>query len=584
MLAGVALFSGVLWLAYRAVEAKDHLSAASSLAAEVKLEIAAGNSPEARKRLDQVQTHTRAAHAAVKDPLWKIANRVPLIGPNFNAISEVAQVADSIAVEAAEPLLAAFDSLTSTAANPANGTLDVAHLQEATSAIAVASLTTDRATARLEAVDGQILLPEISSPLNEVTQTLHDVNGPLKAAAELSALLPSMLGANEPRNYLMLVQNSAEIRATGGLPGALAVVRVDKGKIQLTDQISGKEMGKFVPPVGVDAEQERIFSTRLGAYISDVNLTPDFPTVARTAKAMWEIRYGTAIDGVISIDPIVLSHILAVSGPLPLPKDTDAAAPDNLPSSLTAENVVKSLLSDVYVTMAYGEQDSYFASVARQVFDALATGRAPMLPLVKALAQSVEENRLHVWSHREEEQRLMASTRLGGSMSSGPDADSGSFGAFFNDGTGAKMDYHVDRTVQLLKRCPRDGYEEVAVRITSTNTAPLDAASSLPPYVTGNGMFGIPAGSVQTNIVVYGPEQAHIETAKLDGHGVSFAPYLHSNRPVGVVAVRLAPGVTRTVEFTFRRVELRTEPHLVVTPTVQPTKDVILPMRAEGCR
>lgn len=578
----MALCVGIVWLTYRAVEVKDHLSAASSIAPQIKVEIAAGKSAEARHLLDQVQDHTHAARVAASDPLWKITSLMPLIGPNFHAISEVAQAADSVATGAADPLLAAFDSLASVAASPVNEILDVTHLREETSGIAAASLTTETATARLEALDKSNLLPEISGQLNEVIHTLHDINGPLKLAAEASGLLPAMLGSNEPRNYLLLVQNNAEIRATGGLPGALAVVQIDKGKLQLTGQVSAKELGKFVPPVDVDAEQKRIFSTRLGAYISDVNLTPDFPTVAQAAKAMWETRYGSLIDGVIAIDPIVLSHILAVIGPLPLP-NVDAATSSNLPSSLTAENVVKTLLSDVYVTLAYGEQDLFFASVAHQVFATIAAGKAPTLPLIKALAKSVEENRLHIWSQRDAEQRLMVSTRLGGSVSIGPDADNGSFGAFFNDGTGAKMDYHVDRTVQLLKKCPRDGYEEVIVRISSTNTAPLDAAISLPSYVTGDGIFGVPPGSVQTNILAYGPEQAHIDMAKLDGGPTNFASYLHSARPVGVVSIRLAPGESRTLEFTFRRSNLNPAPHLVVTPTVQPIQDVILPMRAEAC-
>ncbi len=80
-----------------------------------------------------------------------------------------------------------------------------------------------------------------------------------------------------------------------------------------------------------------------------------------------------------------------------------------------------------------------------------------------------------------------------------------SFGVYFNDGTGAKMDYYVKRTAQLVKQCTGTEYGEVKVRITSTNTAPVDAATSLPAYVTGGGIFGVPPGSVQTNVIAYGP-------------------------------------------------------------------------------
>ena len=583
VLAGVILCTAVLWMTYRTLEVKSHLSTAASLASQVKLQITAGHSPDARNVLGQVQDHTRAARAAVNDPLWKIANRIPLLGENFNAVTEVTQAADSVVTGAGGPLLTTFDLLASGATSPVNGVLDIAHLKEATAGVASAAMTTENAAVRLDALDKRHLLPQISGPLNDVIQMLHDANVQLKAGAELSTLLPSMLGSDEPRNYLILVQNNAEVRATGGLPGALAVVRVNKGKIQLTAQVSGKELGKFVPRVGVDQEQELIYSTRLGAYISDVNLTPDFPTVAQTAKAMWETRYGTPIDGVVAIDPIVLGHVLKVSGPLPLPKGSDTTSSGNLPSTLTAENVVKTLLSDVYVTMAYGEQDQFFASAAQQVFEAIAAGKVPVLPLINALAQSTEENRLHVWSLRDAEQRAMMSTRLGGAISSGPDAGSGSFGVYFNDGTGAKMDYYVKRTVQLVKECPQDGNEKINVRVTSANTAPADAAASLPTYVTGDGVYGVPPGSVQTNIIAYGPAQSDVETARLDGQQTTFAPYLHRNRPVGVIAVRLAPGESKTVEFTFGKIIQHTEPKVVVTPGVEDVKNVIMPTKIAEC-
>jgi hypothetical protein len=52
---------------------------------------------------------------------------------------------------------------------------------------------------------------------------------------------------------------------------------------------------------------------------------------------------------------------------------------------------------------------------------------------------------------------------------------------------------------------------------------------------------------------------------------------------VGVVAQQLAPGESKTVEFTFGKIVQHTEPNLVVTPTVQPVKDVILSTENASC-
>ena len=42
-----------------------------------------------------------------------------------------------------------------------------------------------------------------------------------------------MLGASRPRNYVVLFQNPAELRATGGSVRALAIIRMEGGQTQL---------------------------------------------------------------------------------------------------------------------------------------------------------------------------------------------------------------------------------------------------------------------------------------------------------------------------------------------------------------
>jgi hypothetical protein len=137
--------------------------------------------------------------------------------------------------------------------------------------------------------------------------------------------------------------------------------------------------------------------------------------------------------------------------------------------------------------------------------------------------------------------------------------------------------------VQLIEECSGDDYGQVKVRITSTNTAPADAATSLPGYVTGDGIFGVPPGTVQTNVIAYGPVQAQVETATVDGTKTDFAAHMHSGRPVGSVTLTLAPGQSSTVELTFGKIVQHTEPNVVVTPSVEAVKNVVKSMRRPEC-
>nr|WP_231712939.1 DUF4012 domain-containing protein [Arthrobacter sp. zg-Y820] len=395
-----------------------------------------------------------------------------------------------------------------------------------------------------------------------------------------------MLGASGPRNYLLLVQNSAEVRATGGIPGALATLRTENGRISLSEQSSAVALGSFSPSLDVDLEQEKLYTARLGTQMQNVNLTPDFPTAAATAKTMWEQRHqGQVIDGVLALDPVVLAHLLESTGPVALsdPSVLQLVKGTSLPTSLSGQNVIPTLLSDVYREIVDPvEQDAYFAAVAGSVFDAFSDGQGDGDQLLKALTRSVQEHRLYLWSSHTDEQKIVASTPLAGSVM-GAEGGGATFGVYFNDATGAKMDYYATRTVRLLEACESGDYSRYTARVNIANNAPKDAASILPDYVTGGGTYGVEPGRIQTNYVVYGPAQSFVETATVNGQTVPVGSGKHGQRPVGTVSLELAPGETAELDVVFSRVIQDSEPRLQVTPGLEPLENVVLPPLSTGC-
>ncbi|GKV72787.1 DUF4012 domain-containing protein [Pseudarthrobacter sp. NCCP-2145] len=583
-LLGALCLCWAAWIAIKATAIRDDLGQAAHLAEKLREEVAASDSGSATRTVFEMRKHTIAAKQAADDPLWTLASGLPWAGPNFSAVAEVARAADDVVGLALEPLADVYEKLDWGTLLPSTTGTDLGPLSSAAPSVSSAAYAVRISSDRLTQIDTDRLVPQISQPLAEAAEQLQQATGALNAAADASRLMPLMLGAEEPRDYLLIIQNNAESRASGGIPGALAVLNLDKGKMTLGAQSTATDLGVMQPSLPVEREQQQIYSGRLGKFMQDINLTPDFPTAASTAQAMWERKTGQRVHGVVSIDPVALGYILDAAGPAKI-NDPEVLrlAGNKLPTELTGDNVVSTLLSAVYANIEEPErQDAYFAGVASEIFATLSNGKSNASELTKGLTRGAEEGRVLVWSGAEAEQSLISKYALSGSIS-GPSVSPAQFGVYFNDGTGAKMDYYTKRTVQLIKGCPHDGYEETTVRITSTNTAPGDAATSLPPYVTGDGLFGVPPGSVQTNLVAYGPAQAHVEAAKLDGQKTEFAPYFHGNRPVGVLAIRLAPGESKTVDFTFGKIVQHTEPNVVVTPTVQDVKDVTLPTETAAC-
>ncbi|GAB5077197.1 DUF4012 domain-containing protein [Arthrobacter sp. AD-310] len=575
---------GVIWVGLRAVSVKSDLSAAMQAVPVVKTHLARNESVEAAAAVESITARTAAARASVEDPVWTLASVVPFVGSNLAAVAEVARSADDVSRLGLAPLVGVFETLDWNALLPSENGSNLQPLKAAAPKVSSAAEAVRLSADRLREIDETRLLPQVAQPLVEAREQLQSVEGTLSAASDAAAVLPGMLGSDSPRSFLLMIQNNAEARASGGIPGALAILEFDGGKLSLETQSSASDFGTMNPALPVDGEQQQIYTSRLGKYMQDVNLTPDFPTAASTAQAMWERRTGQRVDGVISIDPVALSYLLDATGPVNLNLgEIRVNESAGLPARLSSENVVQTLLSDVYSKIESPHlQDLYFASVAQQVFAALSNEKTNATGLIEGIIRSANEGRALVWSATPQEQLVISSYKLSGSIS-GPSTEPGEFGVYFNDGTGAKMDYYMKRSVQLIKECAEDGYEQVTVRVISTNLAPKDAGAVLPNYVTAGGAYGVPPGSVQTNIVAYGPIQSMVETVRLEGQRSAFAPYMHSNRPVGVIALQVAPGETKTVDFAFSKIVQHTEPNLVVTPTVQDVKDVTLPMHRMSC-
>lgn len=591
LIAGVSLVallvvagSATFWLGVKASTIKAELEASTQLVPRLKESLLQNRPADASSAVDELRRHTAAARDAASDPVWTLASAVPWIGANFSATAEIARSADDVANLGVAPLVNVYDSMNWDKLIPSGNGTDLGPIRKAAPAVASAAHAVRVSAERLDKIDSSNLLPQISGPLTQARLQLGAVVDELDSASDAAGLAPAMLGSDKPRHYLLLVQNNAEARATGGIPGALAVLTADKGKISLSAESSANELGVFNPPVPVDAEQERIYSNRMGTFMQDVNFTPDFPTSAATALEMWQEKKGETLDGAISIDPVALGYILDATGPVRLQDPQMLALTEGkLPAQLTGKNVVKTLLSDVYAQIKDPiTQDSYFAAVAKEIFGALSSGKGEAKSLLTGVGKGVDEHRILMWSGDPSEQSILGKYPLSGSIS-GPSVAAAQFGAYFNDGTGAKMDYYVKRTVQLVTQCPANGYTTVKVRITSTNTAPLDAATSLPAYVTGGGAFGVPPGTAQSNVIAYGPAQAYVEAATQDGKKVPFGAERHDDRPVGILSVRLAPGQSSTTEFTFVKIVQHSQPEVVVTPTVQSVDKVVLPSQSEAC-
>jgi hypothetical protein len=151
--------------------------------------------------------------------------------------------------------------------------------------------------------------------------------------ADALALLPgaveSLFGFSGRRTYVVLGQDSAEQRPTGGFIGSAGLISFDQGKLSFQEYRSSYDFdGVDAPPlVAPPAIQAYLHGCCL--YLRDANMSPDFPTTARTVLDFVARDLGVHADGVISFDNDAVTYLLKALGPLQVA---------GYPTPVTAEN------------------------------------------------------------------------------------------------------------------------------------------------------------------------------------------------------------------------------------------------------
>lgn len=551
----------VAWVTVRGLMAKGELATSVALASSIRSQIAGDDAAAAQVTAHELAKHVNRARDLTTDPIWRAAEMMPIAGPNLTAVRQASAVASVVAEDAVVPLVRVFGSVTMSDFKPVDGAVDLKPLVAAQPVVSAATDALETGLTDARAIDTSGTIGQIGDPVGKLVRVLAQARDQAKAVDQTVGRLPAMMGGSGPRTYLLLFQNNAELRSSGGIPGAVALVHAEAGRLSLVSQATASSFPRFAQPVlPLPVETEGIYGSITGQYLQDVTLTPRFPLAARLAREMWKREHGTSVDGVLSVDPVALGYILSATGPIRLQTG----------DTLTSDNAVKLLLSDVYARYnGSAHQDEFFASAAGAVFAKVAQGDFDPKKMIAALAKSADERRILLWSAALDEQKQIKATTLGGDLPANTPA-SPTFGVYLNDATGAKMGYYLGVTVGVGQAsCRKDGRPTWAVDVTLTNNAAADAGAMLPEYVTGGGQFGVDPGHIRTTVAVYAPPSSLFTGATIDGTDASLRTAVDSGHVVALFTAELAPGQSTVVRTTFLGASRSTgHPSVIMTPAI----------------
>lgn len=131
--------------------------------------------------------------------------------------------------------------------------------------------------------------------------------------------MKEVLGLSRDKRYLVVFQNNAELRASGGFIGSYALVDLRDGKIRNLEVPGGGsyDMEAGMKNIRVIAPEPLWLVNPLW-HFWDANWWPDWPTTAKNLMWFYEKSDGPSVDGVIGLTPTVVESLLEITGPIDL--------------------------------------------------------------------------------------------------------------------------------------------------------------------------------------------------------------------------------------------------------------------------
>lgn len=546
-----------------AMNVMDQVKTLVPTAERVVSAVKSGDTSTLQADIQSLQSGVDALQDETSTVVWDIATIVPVYGQDVANARTLLGIADDALTQIVVPLTGAL------AANPLSsliqsGNINGGALSQLCNTVADVTPAIKSALTAFSEVD-EFHISQINDALDQVREPLNMVNTLLDENGEVIRMLPSLLGCNGARTYLVIAQNNAEIRATGGLPGAFIPVTVDNGVISF-GEVSGLEEINTISdtPLEITSEEWALFGNSLGTTPANMTYTPDFSRAASLLVQAWQLAQGQYFDAVISVDPLVFQRLIGLVG---------GSATLSNGITIDGTNAAQVLISDAYWYFGndYESSDAFFAEAASVglglVRDNL--GSLDFSELLTTVADSIDGGRILAWSANPEEEALFEQLGCAGTLNTDPTAPE--LGVFVNDNTWSKIDWYLDlNTVINSSQKDADGSTSYQVTTQLTNLMTPEEAETSPAFITGYNPDKIEYSDILTTLYLYAPAGGSISNVSFDGSTASnipeFSEGTHNGLQVVFGATHLLSGETLSVTYT-----VTTSPQAAADLTVRST-------------
>lgn len=471
------------WSAYSSAKTiKAKAQSATTALEQMQTDITASKFDSIDAQVTTLLNATSTISSELNKPVWSLVSLVPVYGEDITNARRVMSTVNTAGSTTLEPMVKAL------VANPpssliSDGVINVKGLNELVNKIATVAPQMQQLTDELEDAS-DFHIEQVQTQFTKIKDKLTGINTTMQYANSFAPFLGTLLGDGSTRTYLLASLNSAELRASGGFPGSLALVHITNGKIEIDDFTNPYEgFTGTVPSSLAPSDEELTLFGDQAKTTRDIGFNPDFLRIAQVWAQSYMLQNDVQIDGVIGMTPAMVQRMLQISGKITLSDGTE----------LDGSNATKVLQHDLYWEyLSEGKLnrtnaravDALFAEAAGKALKSV-MGNLSSSNLTKFMSAVFEGS-----THREfmlfltnpDEEARIEPYGMSGSLPNNPQKPQ--VGVFMSIYTSSKLGWYLDADTRITNRAANaDGTTTYTLTTTFTNTSTKQELANAGDYI-----------------------------------------------------------------------------------------------------
>jgi uncharacterized membrane protein len=261
---------------------------------------------------------------------------------------------------------------------------------------------------------------KIKSNILKAQERVTETHNLIKNGQPILSKTSWLLGKDKPRQYLMIFQNDAELRPTGGFWTAYGVIQVNNGKITPLGSsdiysLDSKINSKTPAPRPIKAYHINVpyFNVR------DMNISPDFPTSIQLFLENYnKVNKNSKIDAVIGLDTRVLVDMVKVLGQVGVSGlGNFSAEPDNRCNGCPQIIYQLEYLADKPKSFVDSNRKGFLSPLMNSLLlNAMGSEKSKIGPLAEAMLNDINEKHIMFYFIDSEMQKAAELANIAGTV------------------------------------------------------------------------------------------------------------------------------------------------------------------------